>query len=433
MSKKEKEKKVEEKEVKKKETTSEKVEQKDEKKKETTSEGVKQKVKEKPKRNMKKILGIALLILIVVGIGGYIGWKFYQENSSVGSDWGDTYYSFMKESKANEKKQSIPDDSKIEFIQIPKVKDPIMVVNYQKDKKNFNDIYFINEDKVENIIELESTDIQFLYNMEEKEYRWYVHKKDTDKETYKPVETVLNDKLKNDKDSSKIKEYTFETDEKIEVDTVDGDKITMTKFDSIFIEPDIEVNTIEYKDNLSKKELKEAVKESIKEYKTTDEMVTENVEKKVKETESAIISKKEEMTKAEEEVQKKIEEEKRKAEEERKRKEEEAKKGLKVGNYNLKYGKYVSDVSIQDSSLYGTLIIRPNGQFHIKANCEGYDYPYKVLDNDGTYKITKIQNSFSYFDGIEFTTDNGVVFGLEVHGDTKLSDQWHGYNYAGSE
>ncbi len=80
--------------------------------------------------------------------------------------------------------------------------------------------------------------------------------------------------------------------------------------------------------------------------------------------------------------------------------------------------------------MYGTLIIKPDGKFHIKANCEG-DYPYKTLDTDGTYKISKIQNSFSLQTGLEFTTNSGDKFSLIVSKDNSFNDQWHGYSYTG--
>lgn len=385
---------------------------------------------ESKKKSPLKIVALVLVLLLVIGVGGFFGYKKYKSSQSVGSDWGDTYYDFILDSKINNKKVAVKDNSKIEFIEVPDVKDPIMVVNYEKESKNYSDIYYINNDEIKNMIDLEPATVEMLYNIADKKYNWYLHTTSEEEEKYTTISSTIKASNSKKKDTEK-EEYVYKIGEEISAETVDGSKITMSKFDSEFVKVDADVEIIDYNKDLTEKELKESMTTNIEEFKTTEEIIDKEVKEEVKKKEQEVATKKEEMKKAEEEVAKKKEEEARKAEEERKRAEEEAKKGLKVGNYTLKYGRYTSDVSNMDSSMYGTLILKPNGQFHIKANCEG-DYPYKNLDNDGTYRVTKVQNSYSLFDGLEFTTNNGVKFALEVH-DGKLSDQWHGYQYAGSE
>lgn len=388
------------------------------------------KLEEKKKENKQHKIKLLIIIIsiIVVGIGSFIGYKIYQKYHTVGSEWGDTYYDFIIESKSKKsKKAKIKNNSKIKFLEADESDEPVMIVNYEKNKKEYSDIYFIDDDKVENIISSEPSKIEMLYNLDKKTYDWYVHTNTEDEDKYIMLSKIIDDDNKEDD------EYTYKSSDEIVVEKVDETKISMSKFDSEFVNVDVKPNTIDYKEDLSLKDLRDSLSVGVDKYKTNEEIATKKVKEKVIKKEKEIIDTKEEMKKASEEVQKKKEEEAKKAEEERQKALEEEKKGLAVGNYRLKYGKYISDVSKQDSSYYGTLIIKPNGKFHIKANCEGYDYPYKELDNDGTYRVTKIQNSYSYFDGIEFKTDNGVVFGLEVHGDTRLSDQWHGYNYVSAE
>lgn len=384
------------------------------------------------KKKTLKIVALVLVLLIVVGLGGFFGYKKFQSSQSVGSDWGDTYYDFILDSKTNNKKVAIKDNSKIEFIEVPELEKPIMLVNYEKESKNYSDIYYINNDEIKNIIDLEPANVELLYNIVNKEYDWYLHTTTAEEEKYTTISSTIKAANSKKEDAEK-EEYTYKIGEEISVETVDGSKITLPKFDSEFVKVETDIEAIDYNKDLTEKELKESMTTNVGEFKTTEEITDQEVKEEVKKKEQEVAAKKEEMKKAEEAVAKKKEEEARKAEEERKRAEEEAKKGLKVGNLTLKYGRYVSDVNRMDSSMYGTIILRPNGKFHIKANCEGTSIPYPVLDTDGTYQVTRVQNSFSFFDGLKFTTNNGVTFSLEVHDGNKLSDQWHGYQYAGSE
>lgn len=416
---------------------------KEESKKSSKKKKTKAKDKSNKKKNQKeiddenkhksllKIIILVIVLLLVIGVGAIFGYKKFQSSQSVGSDWGDTYYDFILASKTNNKKVAVKDNSKIEFIEIPEIKDPIMVVNYEKESKNYSDIYYINNAEIKNMIDLEPASVEMLYNITNKEYNWYLHTTTEEEEKYTTITSTIK-ASNNKKKEPKKEEYVYKIGEEISVETVDGNKITMSKFDSEFVEVDPDIEAIDYNKDLTEKELKESMTAGIKEFKTTEEITDKETKEEVKEKEEEVAAKKEEIKKAAEEVAKKKEEEARIAEEERKKAEEEAKKGLKVGNQTLKYGRYTSDVGTMDSSMYGTIILKPNGQFHIKANCEG-DYPYKTLDNDGTYKVTRVQNSYSFFDGLLFTTNNGVEFALEVHDGNKLSDQWHGYQYAGSE
>ena len=220
-------------------------------------------------------------------------------------------------------------------------------------------------------------------------------------------------------------EYTIKDDDKTTVETVDGEEISIDKFDETFIKPDIEDTSIDFDFNLIEEKLKEAIENLVNDYKNNDQIITDEVKEAVTEKETEITNKQEEMEKAKDEVEKK------KAEEEAKRKaEEEAKKGFKVGNHRLKYGTYKSDVYIMDSSMYGTITLNQDGTFHIKANCEG-DYPYKTMDCDGTYKATRAIDSYEYYDAIEFTAEEGDRFVFSVSSDNEFSDQWHGYSYQG--
>ena len=161
---------------------------KNEKTKRTNLEENKQDKKEKKKSKKKKsknkkhkkakIIILVVIFLCLIGVGAFFGWKYYDSTRSVGSTWGDTYYYFIRDSKDKKNKNQIPDGASIKFIEVPKIEDPVMVVTHEKYKGDYSDIYYINDGKVDNAISSEPSDIEFLYNIESKEYNWYVHTED---------------------------------------------------------------------------------------------------------------------------------------------------------------------------------------------------------------------------------------------------------------
>lgn len=393
--------------------------------------------KDETKKKSKKGLIIAISIIVVLvligaSIGGYFLYKKIQLEKPLDVAWGQTYYTYLKSIAEDEgKKESYgfnnSTNTKIEFCDIEIEEEPVMVISYEKDDENYSNIYYIKDDGT--VYELTysfPTDVEMLYSIEEKEYNWYLVSKEENVAEYTPIQNkIIKSEGKEVEEDELPNEYTIKDDDKTTVETVDGEEISIDKFDETFIKPDIEDTSIDFDFNLIEEKLKEAIENLVNDYKNNDQIITDEVKEAVTEKETEIINKQEEMEKAKDEVEKK------KAEEEAKRKaEEEAKKGFKVGNHRLKYGTYKSDVYIMDSSMYGTITLNQDGTFHIKANCEG-DYPYKIMDCDGTYKATRAIDSYEYYDAIEFTTEEGDRFVFSVSSDNEFSDQWHGYSYQG--
>ena len=409
-------------------------------KEEVKEEAVKKEEKQEKgetKKKSKKGLIISLVIiviLIVIGasVGGYFLYKKYQLEKPIETAWGQTYYTYLKsvaESGNTEKINELNNGAKLNFYDVEDIEEPVMILSYEKDEENYSEIYFIEDGTINAKSYSFPTDVEMLYSIEEKEYNWYVTYNESKETEYIPVQNEINKSTGEKIDEESLpKEYEIKDGDKTTVETVDGKEISIDKFDETFIKPEIEDNSIDFSFNLIEEALKEAIENLVNDYKNKDQIITDEVKQNVADKETEILNKQKEMDKAEEEVEKKKEEEaKKKAEEEAKKKAEE---GFKVGNYRLKYGTYKSDVYIMDSSMYGTITIRPDGTCHIKANCEG-NYPYKKLDCEGTYKATRAIDSYEYYDAIEFTTDTGEKFHHEVNQNNAFSDQWHGYTYAG--
>ena len=102
------------------------------------------------------------------------------------------------------------------------------------------------------------------------------------------------------KDKEEETEYSFEKDEKITVETVDGDTISISKFDTMFIETDAKIDTVDYHEDMTNKELKETIEKVLRNINLEEELITEDIKNDVTEKENKVTEKQEEMQQAEE-------------------------------------------------------------------------------------------------------------------------------------
>lgn len=423
----------------------------------------------KGKKLIPIIVIIILLILVAGTIGGYYIIQNIEKNKSVGTTWGDTYYAYLKEASIEQdlgerEKYGIQpnmENTQIQFCDIEENEAPAMIMTYTKDDIEYVNTYKIsNDNKVINVSYKEPSTIEFLYNIELQQYIWYVHLQMGTQDSYKPVlagfEELDNENTTNTNNTNSINdnsisnitnsinvasndvtkvevtpEYTFEKDEATTVETVDGETLTISKFDETFVKPETELSQKANFDinSMDEKVIKDAIKTSVSGYKTEEQIVTEEVKANIDEKVTEVQTKQEEIKTAQEEKAKK-EEEERKAEEARKAAEEAA-KGLKVGNYRLKYGTYKLD-SDMGTGLEGTIVLNQDGTFHIKTNFNQSSGDTEIYDEDGTYTVGKEYNSFELQDSISFKTKSGRSFGLYVVQNNRMNSQWHGYHYVGN-
>lgn len=431
--------------------TTEEVEKKEVKKENAEKvETVKEeKIKETEKKSGKKIIIIALIVLIVIiiaTVGGYFAYDYYERNKSVGTEWGDIYYSYLEEGltatdTAEQMKHGIlkkdgMENTTIQFVNLDQKEDPEMIMNYSVNGADYTNIYFKRDDNsVGSVIYFEKQDMQLLYNIEKQEYIYYAHStNEQGMQTYISMPEKLEECKKTESDSSENLStiYTFEEQDMPNEEVKEGEIPKISKFEETFIVPEVEESkktSIDLNGNI--KDIKNVVTETVEGFKPEEEIITEEVKTQVEEGKTELNNKKEEIKKAEEEK-------KRKEEEEAARKAaEEAAKGLKVGSHTLKYGKYTFSMNDGFSGkLTGTITLQPNGQFYIKSNFdESTGSTGSGLDCAGTYtvKLNVATGSPGYYsDGISFKTNTGKTFFHEVIGNNGFSDQWHEYTYAGN-
>ena len=299
---------------------------------------------------------VVLVLLIACGIGGFFVWKYIKDNETVGTTWGDTYYAYLKEGMqqedfASKEKYGLQQGMKdvtLQFVEVKENTDPVMIMNYEENDTNYVNVYHINdENKVVNVSYKEPSAVELLYNIELKEYIWYVHVEKANEDLYLPIKLNEEQFAKNNtiEDSNTLEnivnennemaetivteitaDITIEKDEETKVEKLDGTTVILSKFDETFVKPEVDEST-EISIDLSNIDgLKDAIKETINGFKTDEEIITNEVNNEVTEKVKEIEDIKQEIKDAIEEIEKKEEEERKEQEESKKRAEEEEKK-----------------------------------------------------------------------------------------------------------
>lgn len=447
----------------------------------TTNSGVTE--KSSKKKNRKLIVAIVILILIILiggSVGGFFIFQNIEKNKSVGTTWGDTYYAYLKEASLEQDLgerekygfQANMENTTIQFCDVEENEAPAMVMTYTKDDVSYVNTYKIsNDNKVINVAYKEPSTVEFLYNIELQQYIWYIHIQTGNQDSYKPISSGFED-LETDNsvtenvttntnssnvstdanisnvtnainvatdDVTKVEvtpEYTFEKDEATTVETVDGETLSISKFDETFVKPETEGSQkVNFDINsMDEKVIKDAVTATVEGYRTEEQIVTDDVKSSVEDKVTEVKNKQEEIKTAQEEKAKK-EEEERKAEEARKAAEEAA-KGLKVGNCTLKYGTYKFSMPSMTPPLSATLVLNQDGTFSLKTVNYGESDTLAESENlTGTYKVRLNQETYpgTYENMIRFTPNNGAdFFDMTVSENNSMHDQWHEYYYSGN-
>ena len=184
-------------------------------------------------------------------------------------------------------------DARISFCDIEENENPSMVMTYSKDENKYVNIYQINDDnKVTYMAYKQPSEAEYLYNIEKENYNWYIHKNSSTSDSYILLKNIA-DKLKNNSDKSEKSsnvniaeieaDYTIKKDEaEISKKTADGNKVTIKKFDQIFVRPEIEPNEqIDFNIDIKEDDLKKSITNVVKNFKKESEKLTNEVKESV--------------------------------------------------------------------------------------------------------------------------------------------------------
>ena len=345
--------------------------------------------KDKKNNKTKKIIIISLVAVLLIGlgiVGGLLIKKQMDFKKPIKTDWGDTYYNYIKDNFdkqiENTSEDLKVDSFKVNFYEVKEVEEPIMIMTYNNDE--YNKIFYIEDNEVKYFAPLEKTDIKLLYDIENKEYGYYVHRESKNEEdkitdSYQNIGKEINNLKTKTQDPNTT--YSVERDAKTSVTDVNGNEISIPVFEEKYVEYDLDEKGKELDKNFDEKDLKEMVEHKVDVYKELKK-VADKMYKQTEKAIKAVEEKHKQQEEAKQEVAKKAEEEAAK------KAAEEAKKGVKVGSYTLKYGRYVWDLAeLGSPGQKETYIIKNDGTF-THTDMDG-------KTETGTYRVGRAQDGQS--------------------------------------
>lgn len=267
----------------------------------------KEEVKEKESRVNKKLILIIIVVFLGVcflGIGGYFIYKEIKFREPIKEEWGQKYYVYLKDEE-----NALPEESenaKLNFFEVEERKEPVMVVKYEIKEEVYSNVYFIQDNKVNAIIYQQPTNIELLYNIEKNEYNYYFHIENEENYYYQPINVQINNTIESGASIDEQPEITISKSDVLTGKTEAGEDATLSKVDETFVIVDIEDEYADI-DNLSDREIKSAVLESIDDYKGLEETITDDVKEDVLKRVTEVTALKEEISRlTDEELYKKL-------------------------------------------------------------------------------------------------------------------------------
>ena len=345
-------------------------------------------ISKREKKSKSKIIIILCLVvfLVALSIGGYFWYQYNELKKPIKEDWGQKYYMYLKDVNENKKEEDagLPKnlkESTLSFFKIENIERPVMVIDYEKDKQEYSNVYFISKNKVNVLIYNQPSKVELLYNIQNKKYDYYSHIVENNSNRYKSIAEQINETIaklekarKKSSENETIEEgaeYTFDSQSTEKVTDLNGKEISLDKFDETFVKPDIKTETVYYSTDLKEKDLKSKITKGVSEYKTVEEVITKQIEKKVEKKVQEVLKTKEAITNAKAEIEKKEAEERARKEAEEREKQE--REGFKVGSYTLKYGRYEWDLAeVGDAGRKETYILKSD------KTCTHTDYEGKT-------------------------------------------------------
>ncbi len=351
------------------------------------------------------LLKVVIIIVLLAILGGAIYFaytKYFKDgnNSFLGgtttkAEWGNKYFVYLKDVK-NEKDKTVRENNygipenaenlKIQFIDIPTLINPIMVLNYTLEEKEYALIYYINKDKEISYIKYdEETNIEYLYNIEAKTYSWYIHSNSNGKHTYNLLEKEITDLAKNidlkeNVESNAQEEIVFTQND------IDTKNFGETKYNQTFIEPKMENESkVDLNLEVEDKELKNEIDSAVEEYKPEEELVSEENKKIVDEQVKYI--------------------------------EDKINNPIQAGDFTLQYGIYKQDLSDVPESIRNVVDeysfeIRNDRTYEFTKVKKTYiqgtgEYKREIHKEVGTYMISEYDSRTYTYNGVELTTPAG--------------------------
>ena len=359
---------------------------------EEEGKSIEKKDDKKEKKKSKKGIVIIILSIIILILLGVIFWFVYRNslaNKSTGSGWTDKYYEFIKEqNKSKFSYESFNKKSNISFVESDSMKYPMMIVKNdtkcgKNDCKAIN-VYGIVDDSVKFLTgqSASNVEVKLYYNIEKKDYKYYIHTENDGYEGYYSLDTakydydnynmpkyleekgIAEDDHESDEYNKAIQEFyekqkndtnrevidIYKDDDKVTQKTLDGKELEYNKIDEELVDTGVEPKYFDYEKDMDAINIRKEIIEGKNDYKEIDSLLTKTIEKIVKEQIELVEKIKQDIENAKNEI---------KADEEKKAQEKAEREGFKVGSYTIKYGRYEWDLAeLGDPGKKETYILR---------------------------------------------------------------------------
>lgn len=239
------------------------------------------------------IVVAVVAIILLIAMAGYFMYRSEKLNKTTGTTWGDTYYTYLKDVKSSKDKTQygLSEDTtsaSVEFIQVEEEANPVMIMSYAFESESVPVICYIDDDG--NVVHTNGVPgtIEYLYNVEDSKYSWYLHVKEYGEAKYQSIENIIE---VNKDQTTETKAYTF-VDDASENGTSDNyysssdnsnaEIDNISDFDTVFVETGInDTSKVDIDFNASEMDYKKLITNSLNGYKANDELLTEEVNQAV--------------------------------------------------------------------------------------------------------------------------------------------------------
>ena len=239
----------------------------------------------KIKQNHTKIYPVRFIFISFFIVSGIMFFShFWIESTYSKEDWGQVYYNYLLDKKEEVVLPEESEEHTIKFYSVKEVENPVMVLHYQINGKQYANVYFIADKKVNPIIYEEPVDIEFLYNVEKNESDYYLHIYHEEEEYFESISHEIKERIEDsvlDIENPGY-EYIFSEEDRTTVKDMFGNVVSFSESEEVFIKPDLEEKEgLQFSLDMDPQKLKETIKNSIQNYELENKSIQNNLEEKI--------------------------------------------------------------------------------------------------------------------------------------------------------
>lgn len=226
---------------------------------------------------------LGFLLVLIIGVICFVAVRHAEEKKPIDSDWGEMYYQYLvdfREEKTFSAMNKKTDSFEIHFYDVETFEKPVMVMSYKKSGNNYVNVLFINKrKKVDGSYYSEASSVDFLYNIAEQKYHYYLVEHHNDSDSYKLLSLELHSlETANPHEVSSL--IINKNDRKSAVST-EGREVYVTKYHETFVNPEVSEVSFKFAYKDSNYVLRKKVIDAVKKFRKLDITLNNSVKNKV--------------------------------------------------------------------------------------------------------------------------------------------------------